>query len=47
LADLEDFRFPGAEGIRPAELKMAKQLIDNLSAQWKPDKYTDEIPRQT
>jgi len=42
LADLEDFRFPGAEGIRPAELKMAKQLIDNLSAQWKPDKYTDE-----
>jgi DNA end-binding protein Ku len=42
LADLEDFRFPRAEGIRPAELKMAKQLIDSLSAEWKPDKYTDE-----
>jgi DNA end-binding protein Ku len=42
LADLEDFRFPAVEGIRPAELKMAKQLIDNLSAEWKPDKYTDE-----
>jgi len=42
LTALEDFRFPRAEGIRPAELKMAKQLIDNLSAEWKPDKYTDE-----
>lgn len=42
LADLEDFRFPKAEGIRPPELKMAMQLIDNLSAKWNPDKYTDE-----
>jgi DNA end-binding protein Ku len=42
LADLDDFRFPRAEDIRPAELKMAKQLIDNLSAEWQPDKYTDE-----
>jgi DNA end-binding protein Ku len=42
LADLDDFRFPRAEAIRPAELKMAKQLIDSLSAEWQPDKYTDE-----
>jgi DNA end-binding protein Ku len=42
LADLDDFRFPRANAIRPAELKMAKQLIDNLSAEWKPEKYTDE-----
>jgi DNA end-binding protein Ku len=42
LADLGDFRFPKAEGIRPAELKMARQLIDNLSAKWDPAKYTDE-----
>jgi DNA end-binding protein Ku len=42
LADLNDFRFPKAEAIRPAELKMARQLIDSLSAEWKPDKYTDE-----
>ena len=42
LADLDDFRFPKAEGIRPAELKMARQLIDNLTAEWKPEKYTDE-----
>ena len=33
---------PEGEGIRPAELKMAMQLIDSLSAEWKPDKYTDE-----
>ena len=42
LADLDDFRFPRVESIRPPELKMAKQLIDNLSAEWQPDKYTDE-----
>jgi DNA end-binding protein Ku len=42
LADLGDFRFPAAEGIRPPELKMAIQLIDNLSAKWQPEKYTDE-----
>ena len=42
LADLDDFKFPKAEGIRPAELKMALQLIDNLVSQWEPSKYTDE-----
>jgi DNA end-binding protein Ku len=42
LAALDDFSFPKAEGIRPAELKMARQLIDNLSAKWQPEKYTDE-----
>jgi DNA end-binding protein Ku len=42
LADLSEFRFPAAEGIRPAEMKMARQLIENLSAKWEPEKYTDE-----
>jgi DNA end-binding protein Ku len=42
LADLEDFRFPKAIDVRPAELKMAEQLIENLSAEWNPAKYTDE-----
>jgi DNA end-binding protein Ku len=42
LADLDEFKFPKAEGIRPAELKMAGQLIDSLSAKWDPGKYTDE-----
>lgn len=37
LADLEDFKFPKKGEIRPAELKMARQLIDNLAADWQPD----------
>jgi DNA end-binding protein Ku len=42
LADLDDFKFPVAKDIRPPELKMARQLIDNLSAKWEPHKYADE-----
>ena len=46
LADLGDFRFPKAEGIRPAELKMARQLIDNLAAEWEPGQIHRRVPRQ-
>ena len=42
LADLGEFTFPKKADIRPAELKMAGQLIDNLVSKWDPDKYTDE-----
>jgi DNA end-binding protein Ku len=42
LADLDDFRFPSSTGIRAAEMKMAKQLVESLSAKWEPEKYTDE-----
>jgi DNA end-binding protein Ku len=42
LADLADFRFPKAEGIRQPEMKMALQLIDSLASTWDPGKYTDE-----
>lgn len=42
LAALADFTFPKAADIRPAELEMAQQLIENLSAEWNPEKYTDE-----
>lgn len=42
LADLEDFTYPKAEGIRPPELKMALQLIGSLASKWDPEKYTDE-----
>ena len=42
LADLGDFTFPRKGDIRPAELKMARQLIGNLESKWDPDKYTDE-----
>ena len=42
LADLKDFTFPSKTDVRPAELKMARQLIDTLAADWNPGKYTDE-----
>ncbi len=42
LADLEDFKFPKSENVRPGEMNMALQLIDSLSAKWEPEKYTDE-----
>jgi DNA end-binding protein Ku len=42
LADLSDFRFPKAERVRAAEMTMAKQLVQSLSAKWEPEKYTDE-----
>lgn len=42
LADLDDFTFPRKGDIRPAELKMARQLIENLAATWDPAKYADE-----
>jgi len=42
LADLDDFTFPRKSDIRPAEMKMARQLIDNLVSEWDPSKYTDE-----
>jgi DNA end-binding protein Ku len=42
LADLGEFRFPHRTDIRPAEMKMALQLIDNLASEWDPSKYTDE-----
>ena len=42
LADLGEFTFPSGEGLRKPELTMARQLVDNLSARWDPEKYTDE-----
>jgi DNA end-binding protein Ku len=42
LADLDDFRFPSSTGIRAPEMKMAKQLVESLSAKWEPEEYTDE-----
>jgi DNA end-binding protein Ku len=42
LIDLKEFTFPQKAEVRPAEMKMAQQLIDNLVSDWKPEKYTDE-----
>lgn len=42
LADLEDFKFPKADGIRKPEMNMALQLVESLASSWDPEKYTDE-----
>ena len=42
LVDRESLSFPPAKGIRPAELEMAKALVNSLAAEWDPSKYSDE-----
>lgn len=45
LVDTRPFEFPAADGVRKAELDMAKALVDSLAADWDPSKYTDEYRR--
>jgi DNA end-binding protein Ku len=42
LVDVEQFDFPAAGGYRPNELDLAKALVQSLSAEWAPEKYTDD-----
>jgi DNA end-binding protein Ku len=42
LVDVEQFDFPAAKGYRPNELDLAKALVQSLSAEWSPEKYTDD-----
>src|SRR4051812_48165381 len=42
LVDVGDFSFPSDAGIRPQELQMATQLVENLSSAFDPSKYTDD-----
>lgn len=42
LVDVDEFSFPSADGVRPQELKMAEQLIENLAEPFDPSRYTDE-----
>jgi DNA end-binding protein Ku len=42
LVDTSEFKFPSDAGVRPQELQMATQLIDNLSSEFDPSKYTDD-----
>lgn len=42
LVDVEQLDFPSAEGVRKAELDMAKALVNSLAAEWDPSKYTDQ-----
>ena len=47
LADLADFTFPHKADIRPAELKMAQQLIDNLAVEMGSGRSTPTSTRRT
>ena len=42
LVDTADYEFPKAEGVRPQELTMARQLIENLAEPFDASKYHDE-----
>ena len=36
------YDFPSAKGLRAPDLKTARMLVDELSADWSPEKYTDD-----
>jgi DNA end-binding protein Ku len=42
LVDASEFKFPSDSGVRPQELQMATQLVENLSSEFDPSKYTDD-----
>jgi DNA end-binding protein Ku len=42
LVEVGDFSFPSDTGVRPQELQMARQLVENLSTEFDPSKYTDD-----
>jgi DNA end-binding protein Ku len=42
LVDPSEYNFPVADKLRPQEVKMAEQLIQNLAESFDPQKYTDD-----
>ena len=42
LVDISGFTFPAAGHMRKNELDLAKALVNNLAAEWDPEKYTDQ-----
>jgi DNA end-binding protein Ku len=44
LVDVSDVAFPKAQRakVTPQEMRMARQLIESLAAEWNPEKYTDD-----
>ncbi len=42
LVDSSEYTFPSKEGVRPQEIKMAEQLIENLAESFDPSRYTDD-----
>jgi DNA end-binding protein Ku len=42
LVDPSEYSFPGRDAVRPQELQMAEQLIENLAEPFDPERYTDD-----
>jgi DNA end-binding protein Ku len=42
LVPASAYDFPAAKSQRPAELKTAKMLVEELASEWDPEKYTDD-----
>jgi DNA end-binding protein Ku len=42
LVDTSAFNFPSREAVRPQELQMAEQLVQNLAESFDPTRYTDD-----
>jgi len=42
LVDASEYTFPSRENVRPQEVKMAEQLIENLAEPFDPSRYTDD-----
>jgi len=42
LVDADEYTFPSRSGVRPQELEMAEQLIENLASPFDPARYTDD-----
>jgi DNA end-binding protein Ku len=42
LVDINEYSFPSRDEVRPQELKMAEQLVENLAEPFDPSRYTDD-----
>jgi DNA end-binding protein Ku len=42
LVDTSELNFPSRESVRPQELQMAEQLVENLAEPFDPTRYTDD-----
>jgi DNA end-binding protein Ku len=42
LVDAKEFNFPARDAVRPQELQMAEQLVQNLAEPFDPTRYTDD-----
>jgi len=42
LVDARSLSFPSGKNLKKSELTLAQKLVDNLAAEWDPDKYKDD-----